>query len=84
MLGSPLTDKIGNEVCESQNVTGYRIGTIHHVMFNILKMLLMMTIFILLIKIIIIIIIINRPDLYTDRHCQWFYFRLQRMQRNTE
>ena len=18
-----------------------------------------------------------RPDLYTDRHCQWFYFRVQ-------
>ena len=84
MLGSPLTDKIGNEVCESQNVTGYQIGIIYHAMFTILKMLLMMTIFIMLIKIIIIIIIINRPDLYTDRHCQWFYFRLQRMQRNTE
>jgi hypothetical protein len=25
-----------------------------------------------------------RPDLYTDRHCQWFYFRVQRMRPNTE
>ena len=53
-------------------------------MFIILIILLMITIVILLIKMIITIIIINRPDLYTDRHCQWFYFRLQRMQRNTE
>ena len=30
MLGSPLTDKIGNEVCDSQNVTGYQIGIIYH------------------------------------------------------
>ena len=29
-------------------------------------------------------IMITRPDLYTERHCQWFYFRLQRMRPNTE
>ena len=25
-----------------------------------------------------------RPDLYTDRHCQWFYFRVQNMKAGVE
>ena len=25
-----------------------------------------------------------RPDLFTSRHCQWFYFRVQNMRANTE
>ena len=25
-----------------------------------------------------------RPDLYTSRHCQWYYFRVQNMRANTE
>ena len=25
-----------------------------------------------------------RPDLYTDRHCQWFYFRVQNMRPGVE
>ena len=25
-----------------------------------------------------------RPDLYTDRHCQWFYFRVQNMKAGIE
>ena len=26
----------------------------------------------------------SRPDLYTDRHCQWFYFRVQNMRPGVE
>ena len=25
-----------------------------------------------------------RPDLYTSRHCQWYYFRVQNMRADTE